>query len=71
MVPITPEDDVAITVNGRYPRRIFVGGTGDINFYDEDGNLCKWQSVPAGLYTVSYTGVADTGTTATKMIALS
>ena len=71
-VEVTPSDSVEITVQGHYPRAIYVGVGGDINLVNSEGTAVLWQNVPTGTFIkgVAFAYVMNTSTTATGIIAI-
>ena len=70
-VAVTPTDDTAVTVAGKYPRKIFVGTGGDLVLYNSLGNPIIFKNVPnAWSETLIFTGVADTNNDASDIIAI-
>lgn len=70
MEAITPTDDTAILIRGKYPRRIYVGTAGDLTVYDITGAAVTLSNMPAGVHVIPYTGVAATDTTASDLVAI-
>lgn len=71
-VSVTPSDTVPVTVNGHYPRAMYVGSGGNISLVNDAGNAVLWENVPTGTFIkgVCYTYVMATSTTASSIIAI-
>lgn len=70
---VTPSDTVAIALpNPAFlPRRLFVGGAGNVVAVMADGGVVTFTGVPAGSFLpIKVTRVNATGTTATNIVAL-
>lgn len=66
-VAITPSDTVDLTVA---PRRLWIGGAGNVKINTLAGNPLTYTAVPAGTYlTIRASRIFATGTTATNIIA--
>lgn len=64
---ITPNDSATLSLRG-----IFVGGAGDVEFVDDDGNAATFTCVAGNILPVAGGAckVMATGTTATALVAL-
>lgn len=66
-VEITPSDTEDLP---DYPAQIWVGGTGNINMADHEGNTLVLHGFPVGAHNISPKRVLATNTTATNLRAL-
>lgn len=69
---VTPSDvNILAQVNKRYPRALFIGGTGNVAIEDDSGNSETFLNIADGtILDVQPLRVLSTGTTATGIIAL-
>jgi hypothetical protein len=66
-VAVVPSDTVDLTVA---PRRLWIGGAGNVHINTLAGNSLTYTAVPAGVYLqVRPSRVFATGTTATNIVA--
>lgn len=65
---VTPDDNNDLST---IPRRVWVGGAGDLTIRSSEGNDVTLSSVPAGtLIPIQPVRILSTGTTATNIVAL-
>lgn len=57
-------------VNGRWPRALYIGGTGDVALKYADGTSDTLEAVPVGILQIAPRFVLSTGTTATNIHAI-
>lgn len=71
-VAITPSNSTNLeTVNGEWPRAIFVGGDGNIAVVGFDDAAVTFTGAVAGqIIPISYKRINSTNTTATALVAL-
>jgi hypothetical protein len=64
---VTPSDTVDLAVA---PRRLWIGGAGNVKINTLAGNALTYTAVPAGVYLqIRASRVFATGTTATNIVA--
>ena len=71
VLAVSKSDTVDIaTLNGLYPRALYVGVSGNVVIVTPDGKTATLLSVPIGILPVQFKRINSTSTTATDMVAI-